>query len=71
MKNFVKAIRFMLATLLIVIVSQATVLAQSNDSSTASSGLSVGQIVGGFAVLLFVILVPLLKSHKASLVNKK
>lgn len=62
MKNSLKAIRSILATLLIVIVSQATVLAESNDNITASSGLSAGQIIGGFVIVLFVILVPLVKS---------
>ena len=69
MKNYLKAIRFILATLLIVIASQATVLAESNDT-TASSGLSVGQIIGGFIVLLFVVLVPLVRSRKNSFTQK-
>lgn len=69
MKNYLKAIRFILATLLIVIASQATVLAESTDT-TASSGLSAGQIIGGFVVLLLVVLVPLVRSKNHSITQK-
>ena len=59
MKKFLKSIRFMLATLLIVVVSQASVLAEGNSSAGPATGLSAGQIAGAFALLVFVILVPL------------
>jgi len=66
MKNSLKAIRLVLATLLIVVASQANLLAADNGDAGASAGLSAGQIVGGFALLLLVILMPLAKSsHKA------
>ena len=64
MKNSLKAIRVALATLGIVVASQFSVLAASNDSESASSSLSAGQIVGGFVLLLLVILAPLVKSNK-------
>ncbi|HWK07544.1 MAG TPA: hypothetical protein VNS58_28125 [Puia sp.] len=64
MKNSLKAIRVALATLGIVIASQVSVLAASNDSESTSSSLSAGQIVGGFVLLLLVILAPLVKSNK-------
>lgn len=70
MKTFLKAIRFMLATLLVIIASQATVLAQSNGNQPESSALSVGQIVGGFAVLLIVILLPLVKAGRKAIAQK-
>lgn len=67
MKNFLKAISFTLATFLLIIASQATVLAQSNSNQ---SSLSVGQIVGGFAILLFVILLPLVKGATKAIARK-
>lgn len=66
MKNSLKAIRLTIATLGIVVASQASLLAADNDSASASSGLSAGQIVGGFVLLLLVILAPLVKSNKVS-----
>jgi hypothetical protein len=70
MKKFSKSIRFMLATLLVVVVSQATVLAEGNSSAGPSTGLSTGQIVGAFALLVFVILVPLIKSGNKAIAHK-
>jgi hypothetical protein len=70
MKNFMKAIGFMLATLLLVIASQATVLAESNGNQTESSSLSSGQIIGGFAILLFVMLLPLVKTGRKAIAHK-
>ncbi|MFI5192564.1 MAG: hypothetical protein ACHQD7_00855 [Chitinophagales bacterium] len=70
MKNFLKSIRFVLATLLLIIASQISLLAESNSNQTESAGLSAGQIVGGFAVLLFIILLPLVKSRTKAIANK-
>ncbi|HEX9513997.1 MAG TPA: hypothetical protein VF939_26075 [Puia sp.] len=64
MKNSLKAIRLALATLGIVVASQASLLAANNDNTIGSSGLSAGQVVGGFAILLLAILAPLVKSKK-------
>jgi hypothetical protein len=66
MKKFSKSIRCMLATLLIVVVSQVTVLAEGNASSKGSgSGLTALQVTGAFILLVLVILIPLVKSNKA------
>ena len=65
MKSSLKAIRFIIATLLIVVASQVTVLAEINVNTTAPSGLSPAKIVSGFVLLLLVLLAPLIKiSHK-------
>jgi len=66
MKKFSKSIRFMLATLLIVVVSQATVLAEGNASAAPGSGLTALQVTGAFALLVLAILVPLVKSKKTA-----
>jgi hypothetical protein len=70
MKKFSKSIRFMLATLLVVVVSQASVLAEGNSSAGPATGLSAGQIAGAFALLVFVILVPLVKSSNKAVAQK-
>ncbi len=44
MKNSLKAIRLALATLGIVVASQASLLAANNDNTIGSSGLSAGQV---------------------------
>lgn len=64
MKNLLKSIRFVLATLALVIISQVNLLAEGNSTQTGSNDLSIAQVVGGFAVLLFVILLPLVKSQR-------
>jgi hypothetical protein len=70
MKKFSKGIRFMLATLFVVMASQASLLAESNDGSSSSASLSAGQIAGAFALLLFVILLPLIKSSNKAVSHK-
>jgi hypothetical protein len=71
MKKFSKSIRFMLATLLVVVVSQASVFAEGNSSAGSSSGLSTGQIVGAFALMIFAILIPLVKtSNRRTAIQK-
>lgn len=65
MKNSLTSLRFIIATLLIVMASQVTAFAEINAKTTASSGLSTAQIVSGFVLLLLVLLAPLIKiSHK-------
>jgi hypothetical protein len=61
MKHSLKAIRSMVAALLLVIAIQAPVFAENNDNTTASSGLSASGVIGSFVLLLFVILAPLAK----------
>lgn len=70
MKKISKSIRFMLATLLVVVISQATVLAEGNSVAGTSTGLSAGQITGAFALLIFAILVPLVRSSNKSVAQK-
>jgi hypothetical protein len=63
MKRLLKSICFVSATLLLILVSQSTLLAESNDGQTASAGLSAGQAAGGFVLLMLVLLLPLVKSR--------
>lgn len=63
MKNFLRSILLVPATGLLTIASQSAVLAESNGSQAASSDLSAAQVVGGVALLLFAILLPLVKSR--------
>ena len=65
MKKFSKSIRFMLATLLVVVISQATVLAEGNVVTGSGSGLTALQITGAFVLVVLAILIPLVKSRKA------
>jgi hypothetical protein len=70
MKKFSKAIRFMLATLFVVVVSQVSVFAESNDGSASTSGLSTAQITGAFALLVLAILLPLVKRSNKAIAHK-
>ena len=70
MKNFLKSIRFMIATLLLIVASQTSLLAEGSGNQSQSSGLSAGQIIGGFAILLFVMLLPLVKTARKAIVRK-
>lgn len=64
MKKFSKSIRFMSASLLVIIVSQANLFAGTNGNTGSDAGLTGMQIVTAFAVLVLAILVPLVKSSK-------
>lgn len=60
MKKLMKAFSYILATVVVLMTSQLSVLAADGPSNQGSS-LSIGQIFGGFAVLVLVILLPLMK----------
>jgi hypothetical protein len=64
MKNLLKISGYTLTTIMVLLVSQFSVFA-ANDPSNQASSLTGGQVIGGLAVLLLVILLPLMKaSHK-------
>jgi hypothetical protein len=65
MKKLFKISGYILATVMVLLVSQFSVFA-ANDSSSNGSSLSAMQVLGGFAVLVLVILLPLIKG-----VNKR
>jgi len=63
MKISIKAIRSVIITSLIIIGSQAAVLAQTQGTATAPSGLNPGEVISGFILLLLLLLAPLLKTN--------
>jgi hypothetical protein len=62
MKKVIKISSYILATIMVLLVSQGSVFA-ANDASNKGS-LSGGQVFGGFALLVLVILLPLIKGAK-------
>jgi predicted transporter len=62
MKNLAKVTSYILATALVFVLSQFTVLA-ANDTSN-NSALSAGQVIGGLALLIAAIMVPTMKSAR-------
>ena len=62
MKKLQKISAYILATVMMLLISQYSVFAASDPSNQGSS-LSGIQVIGGFAVLLLVILLPLLKKQ--------
>jgi len=70
MKKQFKISSYLLATALMIIMSQFTVFASGENSGNPSS-LSALQVVGGLSLLLLVILVPLMKrSEKAEIKSR-
>jgi hypothetical protein len=63
MKNLLKTTCYTLATTLVFILSQTSVLAEGTTQN--DSTLSFGQVFGGIALLIAVILVPIIKARKA------
>jgi hypothetical protein len=63
MKKLFKVSGYILATVLMLIMSQFTVFASGENSNNPSS-LSGLQVVGGLFVLLLVILIPLMKRQE-------
>ena len=57
---------YILATVMVLLISLNTVFA-AGDPSNQDSSLSGIQVIGGFAILMLVILLPLLKKEN----NKK
>jgi hypothetical protein len=63
MKNILKAIRYIVIASWIIIVSQATVLAETHGSTATPSGLGAGRIISSFILLLLLLLTPLVKKN--------
>jgi len=63
MKKLFKVSGYILATVLMLIMSQFTVFASGENSNNPSS-LSGLQVVGGLFFLLLVILIPLMKRQE-------
>jgi len=62
MKSLFKVSSYILATVLAFVLSNVTAFAA--DGNTENSALTGGQVIGGLAVLLLVILVPIMKSAR-------
>ena len=61
MKKLQKISSYILATVMVLLVSQFSVFA-AGDAANNDSSLSAFQVIGGLAILLFFILVPLMRS---------
>ena len=70
MKTSLKTIRFILTTVLIVIISQTNVLAQSNKDMANSSVLNAIEVIGGIVILLSILVLPLVKSSNREISRK-
>jgi hypothetical protein len=62
MKSLFKVSSYILATVLAFVLSNVTAFAA--DGNTENGALSGGQVIGGLAVLLLVILIPIMKSAR-------
>jgi hypothetical protein len=60
MKKLQKITSYILATIMVLLVSQFSVLA-AGDNANNDSSLSAFQVIGGLAILLVFILVPLMR----------
>jgi hypothetical protein len=60
MKKFIKTSSYILATLLVLLTTQFSVFAAGENQANGSS-LSGIQVIGGLAILLLVIFLPLVK----------
>jgi hypothetical protein len=63
MKRLQKISIYILTTVLVMLISQYPVFA-ADDNLNRDSSLSGVQVIGGFATLMLVILLPLLKKEK-------
>ena len=62
MKNLIKVSSYTLATALVFVISQFSVLAEGTQNSNGA--LTGGQVIGGLALLIAAILVPTMKSAR-------
>lgn len=69
MKNLSKIAGCLLATVLVFILTQSQVFAANGPAGNESS-LSAIQVIGGLAVLLLVILIPIMRSSKKANLNR-
>jgi hypothetical protein len=65
MKKLLKISSYILATVLVFVLSQVPAFAAGNNVSASS--LTAGQVIGGLAVLLLVILIPIMKSSRKAI----
>jgi len=71
MKKLQRISSYILATVMVLLVSQLAVFA-AGDTVNNDSSLSGFQVIGGLAILLLFILVPLMRSAgKEITINKK
>jgi len=66
-KKVAKVVTYTMATLLIVVTSQFSAFAASKNETNA---LSRGQVIGGIALLIAAILVPILRSARKANAQK-
>ena len=64
MVKLLKASSYILATVVVFIMSQASALAA--NGSTENSSLSSAQVVGGVSILLLAILIPTIQKERKS-----
>jgi len=62
MKKLLKVTSYILATVLVLVISQVSAFAAGPDNG--SSSLSGLQVIGGLALLIGVILIPTMKSAR-------
>jgi hypothetical protein len=67
MKKLFKVSSYILATVLAFVLSNVSAFAANNTTDNAP--LSGGQVIGGLAILLLVILVPIMKSARKATIN--
>ncbi len=65
MKKLIKVTSYILATVIAFVLSDVTAFAAGNTNENSSS-LTGMQVIGGLALLLIVILVPMMKSSSNS-----
>ncbi len=63
MKKLLKVTSYILATVLAFVLSNVTAFAADGSNNGA---LSAGQVIGGLAILLLVIIVPVMKGARAA-----
>jgi hypothetical protein len=68
MKKLFKVSSYILATVLAFVLSNVSAFAAGN--ATENGSLSAGQVIGGVALLILVILIPTMKSARKAEINK-
>lgn len=65
MKKIIKIAGYLMATVLVFIMSQTTAFA-ADGNNTSNGSLSSAQVVGGLSILLLVILIPTIQRERKS-----